>query len=105
MYRRCDRFETLICHVSLGSPLPIALLAAAVCLSAVLALLIAAVGVMPLSPPGCGSTSRAAVALATVATGADSEYRPTLRAATYSKLRIPGHVNNRSGKMWIENPG
>jgi len=46
-----------------------------VCLSAVLALLIAAVGVMPLSTPGRGSTCRAAVALATVATDADGEYR------------------------------
>jgi len=41
----------------------------------VLALLIAAVGVMPLSTPGRGSTCRAAVALATVATDADGEYR------------------------------
>ena len=85
MYRRCDRFETLICHVSLGSPLPIALLAAAVCLSAVLALLIAAVGVMPLSPPGCGSTSRAAVALATVATDTDCEYGPAIRVTANPK--------------------
>jgi hypothetical protein len=91
--RRCDRRETLICHASLESPLPIALLATAVCLSAVLALLIAVVSVVSLSTSGCGSTCRAAVALATVATDADGEYRPTLRVATYSEPKNSIHVN------------
>jgi hypothetical protein len=87
--------------VSLGSPLPIALLAAAVCLSALLASLIAAVGVMPLSTPDCGSTCWAAVALATVATDADSEYRSTLQVATYSQPKNSIHVNARTSHSGI----
>jgi hypothetical protein len=82
--------------VSLGNPLPIALLAAAVYLSAVLALLIASVGVMPLSTPDCGSACWAAVALATVATDADSKYRTTFPLATYSQ---PKNSIDGSGRM------
>jgi hypothetical protein len=94
----------MICHVSLGSPLPIALLAAAVCFSAALALLIAAVGAMPLSTPDCRSTCWAAVALATVATGADSEYRPTLRVDTYSQPKNSIHFNARRRHSGIMPP-
>ena len=50
-----------------------------------LGVLIAAVGVMPLSASGGGSTGWTAISLATVATDADGEYRPTLHVAAYSE--------------------
>lgn len=75
----------MICHVGPGKPVPIALLAAAVRFNTMLGVLIAAVGVMPLSASGCGPTGWTAISLATVATYADGEYRPTLHVAAYSE--------------------
>jgi hypothetical protein len=75
--------------------LPIAPLAAAVRLSTLLTLLITAVGVVPLSVPGRGSTCWPAIALATVAADADSECRPALRVATYSQPKNSIPVNAR----------
>ena len=99
--RRFDRRGTLICHGRPARPLPIAPLAAAVRLSAFLTLLIAAVGLVPLSAPGRGSTRWPAIALATVAADADSEYRPALRVATYSQPKNSIPVNARMGHSEI----
>ena len=83
--RQRDRRGSLICHGRLGRPFSIAPLAAAVRVSALLALLIPLVGVVALSAPDCGPTRCATIALATIATDANSEYRPALRVATYSQ--------------------
>jgi hypothetical protein len=54
-------------------------------LSTFLGLLISAVGVMALSAPGRRSTRWTAVALTTVASGADIEYRSAFRVAADSQ--------------------
>src|SRR5712691_9751782 len=98
--RQCDRRGSLICHGRLGSPFSIAPLAAAVRVSALLALLIPLVGVMALSAPDRGPTRCTAIALATIATDANSEYRSALRAATYFQPKDGIAVNGR-----IRHPG
>ena len=98
--RQRDRRGSLICHGRLGSPFAIAPLAATVRVSALLALLVPLVGVVALSSPDSGPTRCATVALATLATHANSEYRPALRAATYLQPKDTVAVNGR-----IRHPG
>jgi hypothetical protein len=69
-------------------------------LSALPALLIAAVGVAPLSAP-CREFPGRNIALATVATNANSEYRPALRVATYPQPKNSIPVNARMGLSGI----
>ena len=90
----------MICHGRLGSPLAIALLAATVRVSALFALLIPMVGIVALSAPDCGPTRCATIALATIATDTNSEYRPALRVATYFQPKDSIAVNGR-----IRHPG
>ena len=68
--------------------------------SALLALLIPLVGVVALSAPDCGPTRCATIALATIATDANSEYRPALRVATYLQPKDTVAINGR-----IRHPG
>ena len=98
--RQRDRRGSLICHGRLGSPFAIAPLAATVRVSALLALLIPLVGVVTLSVPNSRPTRWVTVALTTIATNANSEYRPALRAATYPQPKDTVTVNGR-----IRHPG
>jgi hypothetical protein len=50
---------------------------------------------MALSAPDCRPTRCATIALATIATDANSEYRPALRVATYSQPKDSIAVNRR----------
>jgi len=81
--RRSDRRRTLICHSCPASPVPLSPLATAVRFFAPLALLVAAVGAVPLSPPGRRSTRRAEIALAAITTHANSECCAALSVAAY----------------------
>ena len=83
-----------------ANPFAIAPLAATVRVSALLALLIPLVGIVTLSAPDSGPTRWATVALATIATHANSEYRPALRTATDPQPKDTVTVNGR-----IRHPG
>jgi hypothetical protein len=77
------------------------MLATSVRLSALLAFLISAVGVMPLSTPDSGPTCWAAVALTTVATDADSEHGAALRRPTDSQPENALYLRDRAAHSSI----
>ena len=58
------------------------------------------VGIVALSAPDSGPTRCATIALATIATDTNSEYRPALRVATYLQPKDSIAVNGR-----IRHPG
>ena len=85
-------------------------LEAAVRVSALLALLIPPVGFVALPAPDSGPTRCATIALATIATDANSEYCPALRAATSpqpkdttvnGRIRHQGIMPSPGGPRWV----
>jgi hypothetical protein len=100
---RVDRSETLIRHASPNSSLalPIAALAVAVRLSALVALLIPVVGCTQLLAPDVLPASLTAVPLSTVATGAHREHRPALRGATDSQPENGASLMDRAAHSGI----
>jgi hypothetical protein len=101
--RRVDRSETLIRHASPNSSfsLPIAALAVAVRLSALVALLIPVVGSTQLLVPDVLPACLTAVPLSTIATGAHREHRPALRGATDSQPENGASLMDRAAHSGI----